>query len=91
MAPSINEKENEKVVGGSDATSPPEDAVVNAEGGDTTTPGEEGEIEGSWGDYKVINSDAKPWGGNILTLPSVSSHMQALQSISCKALLSLLP
>lgn len=61
MAPSINEKENEKVVGGSDATSTPEDAVVNAEGGDAPSPGEEGEIEGSWGDYKVINNNTKPW------------------------------
>lgn len=61
MAPSINEKENEKVAGGSDATSAPEDAVVNAEGGDAPNAGEEGEIEGSWGDYKVINSNTNPW------------------------------
>lgn len=61
MAPSINEKENEKVAGGSDATSTPEDAVVNAEGGDAPSAGEEGEIEGSWGDYKVINSNKNPW------------------------------
>lgn len=60
MAPSINEKENEKVVGGSDATSTPDDAVVNAEGSDAPSPGEEGEIEGSWGDYKVINKNTNP-------------------------------
>lgn len=54
MASSINEKENEKVVGTSDATSTPEDVVVNTESGDAPTPSEEGEIEGSWSDYKVI-------------------------------------
>jgi ATP-binding cassette subfamily B (MDR/TAP) protein 1 len=53
MAPSINEKENEKVVGGSDMTSTPEDVIVNTESGDAATPAEEGEIEGSWSDYKV--------------------------------------
>lgn len=55
MAPSINEKENEKVIGGSDITSTPEDVVVNTESGDgdAATPAEEGEIEGSWSDYKV--------------------------------------
>jgi ATP-binding cassette subfamily B (MDR/TAP) protein 1 len=53
MTSSINEKENEKVVGSSEATSTPEDVVVNTESGDASTPGEEGEIEGSWSDYKV--------------------------------------
>jgi len=65
MAPSINDKENENekenVVGGSDATSTPEDAVVNAEGSDAPSPGEEGEIEGSWGDYKVIQNNTNAW------------------------------
>jgi ATP-binding cassette subfamily B (MDR/TAP) protein 1 len=53
MAPNINEKEDEKVVGGSDMTSTPEDVVVNTESGDAATPAEEEEIEGSWSDYKV--------------------------------------
>jgi hypothetical protein len=81
MAPSINEKENEKVVGGSDMTSTPEDVVVNTESGDAATPAEEGEIEGSWSDYKV--SLIKPLDDReiLLTLFSESSHMLALQNI----------
>lgn len=79
MAPSINEKENEKVVGGSDITSTPEDVVVNTESGDPATPAEEGEIEGSWSDYKV--SLIKPLVDIVLTLFSESSHMLDLRNI----------
>lgn len=79
MAPSINEKENEKVVGGSDITSTPEDVVVNTESGDAATPAEEGEIEGSWSDYKV--SLIKPLVDIVLTLFSESSHMLDLRNI----------
>ncbi|KAL6913402.1 hypothetical protein FSHL1_011078 [Fusarium sambucinum] len=60
MTSSINEKENEKVVGSSQATSTPEDVVINTESGDAPTPGEEGEIEGSWSDYKRILTYAGP-------------------------------
>ncbi|KAH7192297.1 P-loop containing nucleoside triphosphate hydrolase protein [Fusarium flagelliforme] len=60
MGSSINEKGNEKVAGSADATSAPEDVVVNAEGGDASTPGQEGEIEGSWSDYKRILTYAGP-------------------------------
>lgn len=56
MGSSINEKSNEKVAGSTDTTSAPEDVVVDAEGGDASTPGQEGEIEGSWSDYKVIET-----------------------------------
>ncbi|KAJ4136049.1 hypothetical protein NW768_003657 [Fusarium equiseti] len=60
MGSSINEKDNEKVAGSTDATSAPEDVVVNAEGGEASTPGQEGEIEGSWSDYKRILTYAGP-------------------------------
>ncbi|CAG7556714.1 unnamed protein product [Fusarium equiseti] len=60
MGSSINEKSNEKVAGSTDATSAPEEVVVNAEGGDASTPGQEGEIEGSWSDYKRILTYAGP-------------------------------
>ncbi|RBR13147.1 uncharacterized protein FIESC28_08333 [Fusarium coffeatum] len=60
MGSSINEKSNEKVAGSTDATSAPEDVVVDAEGGDASTPGQEGEIEGSWSDYKRILTYAGP-------------------------------
>ncbi|ESU11148.1 hypothetical protein FGSG_12704 [Fusarium graminearum PH-1] len=60
MTSSINEKENEKVVGSSQATSTPEDVVINTESGDAPTPGEDGEIEGSWSDYKRILTYAGP-------------------------------
>lgn len=56
MGSSINEKSNEKAAGSTNATSAPEDVVVDAEGGDASTPGQEGEIEGSWSDYKVIET-----------------------------------
>ncbi|CZS83800.1 unnamed protein product [Fusarium graminearum] len=60
MTSSINEKENEKVVGSSQATSTPGDVVINTESGDAPTPGEDGEIEGSWSDYKRILTYAGP-------------------------------
>ncbi|RGP59629.1 hypothetical protein FLONG3_11145 [Fusarium longipes] len=53
MTSSFTEKENEKVVGSSEAASTPEDALANAGSDHVSTPGEEGEIEGSWSDYKV--------------------------------------